>query len=134
MFGNDPEMQEHIRNLEERRERLNNAYRAYLKELKYEPLGNCDILTNILKDLKELQEAIQGLRNAARSLLETIRQSSKLNSKNEAKLVDGCGDEVVKHIDKVIDDVIIPALKAVNAQAREERGKGIIGSPNARAL
>jgi predicted nucleic acid-binding Zn-ribbon protein len=132
--------------LNERLKNLNKAYQACIKELKYEPQGNCSLLVNVIKDLKELQDAIQELRNSVGNLLDYIRLSlPSLNqdtpefqrlrgSKMETKLTDQHSSEATRKIDQIINGMLVPALGVFNEYAREERGRGITGSQSNRAL
>jgi hypothetical protein len=145
IFRNQPGMQTLLNDLNERLRILNNAYWACTKELKYEPQGNCSLLVNVIKDLKELQDITQDLRNAVRNFLDYIRLLLSLNqntsgfqklygSKLETKLLDQRGFEITEIIDEIINRVIIPASEVFNERAREERGRGITGSQSIRAL
>ncbi|MDR1906795.1 MAG: hypothetical protein LBQ03_01065 [Puniceicoccales bacterium] len=145
IFKNNPEMRPDINNLNEKQKNVNNIYKACLKELKYEPLGNCSLLVNIIKDLKELQDVTQELRNYARNLLNLIRQLIPKNqdtptiqglrgSKLETKLIDQHGFEITETTDQIISGLLTPALEVFNEFAREERGRGLVGTQSNRAL
>ncbi|MDR0740729.1 MAG: hypothetical protein LBF34_03405 [Puniceicoccales bacterium] len=145
IFKNKPEMRAILDKLNERLKILNKAYQACIKELKYEPQGNCSLLANVIKDLKELQDVTQEFRNSTRNLLDCIRlllsanqdisEPQRLRStKSETKLVDQHGYEMIEIIDQIINSILIPALGAFNECAREERGRGITGSQSNRAL
>ncbi|MDR2371529.1 MAG: hypothetical protein LBD60_00010 [Puniceicoccales bacterium] len=145
IFKNKSEMRAILDKLNERLKILNKAYQACVKELNYEPQGNCSLLANVIKDLKELQDAIQELRNSARNLLDCTRLLLSANqdiselqrlrsTKSETKLVDQHGYEMIEIIDQIINSILIPALGAFNECAREERGRGITGSQSSRAL
>ncbi|MDR2812323.1 MAG: hypothetical protein LBB05_00815 [Puniceicoccales bacterium] len=142
---NKPVIRANVDSLKEKQKNLNNIYIICVKELKYEPQGNCSLIVNAIKDLKELQDATQELRNSARDFLDRTRQllseykntliiQELRGSKWETKLIDRHGAEMTKKVDRIIDGVLAPASEAFNEYAREERGRGTIGSQSNRAL
>ncbi|MDR1590739.1 MAG: hypothetical protein LBR92_01955 [Puniceicoccales bacterium] len=144
-YENNLEMRAILDNLNEKQKKLSDSYQICSKELKHEPQGNCSLLVNVIKDLREVQDAIQEFRNSARNLLNHIRLFLPQNqntsefqrlrcSKSETKLMDQHGSEMTAITDIIINNVLIPALEAFNERAREERGRGIIGSQSKRDL
>jgi hypothetical protein len=138
-LGNVKEVRNSISTLAEKIVQLNKLYATCFKELKHEPVSNCSIFINCIKDLKEIQNIIQNLRIVIKSILDTLRSMPKVNketnnspdyqkfytTKIESKLFDVHGAALEEIINKIIERIIIPAESAYNQIEYEERNKGM---------